>query len=59
MQLSLETPALVGYVTISAGCAVVGPGSLLPPDDLVRAADAALYQAKSVGRNRVQLAVNR
>jgi diguanylate cyclase (GGDEF)-like protein len=59
MQLSLETPALVGYITISAGCADVGPGRLLPPDGLVGAADAALYRAKSAGRNQVQFAPDR
>ena len=41
--------------TISIGVAVY-PGSAATLDDLLRAADAALYQAKADGRNRVHAA---
>ncbi len=37
-------------VTVSAGCAV---GIAIDPDALVAAADAALYEAKAAGRNRL------
>lgn len=40
-------------VTISVGVAVY-PGSAATVDDLVRAADEALYKAKAGGRNRVR-----
>jgi diguanylate cyclase (GGDEF)-like protein len=44
-----------GQVTISAGIALhAGPGAP-HPDALLRQADAALYQAKGAGRNRVVL----
>ncbi|MBF8305939.1 MAG: hypothetical protein HW398_1127 [Acidobacteria bacterium] len=42
-------------VTLSLGAAISG-GELLEIEDLLRAADAALYRAKRAGRNRVEAA---
>jgi diguanylate cyclase (GGDEF)-like protein len=42
-------------ITVSVGIAELHPG-LESPKDLVAAADAALYQAKESGRNRVEVA---
>ncbi|MRV72331.1 diguanylate cyclase [Duganella sp. FT92W] len=41
-----------GYVTVSIGVAIIVPDTGDTPDCLIRAADAALYQAKEQGRNR-------
>jgi diguanylate cyclase (GGDEF)-like protein len=40
-------------VTLSLGVATVVPSEQSSPDDLIASADAALYQAKREGRNRV------
>jgi diguanylate cyclase (GGDEF)-like protein len=43
-----------GIVTVSLGVASIVPSMDAAPDCLVRLADAALYRAKHLGRNRVQ-----
>jgi diguanylate cyclase (GGDEF)-like protein len=40
-------------ITISGGVATVPPGLVVTPDELLHAADKALYRAKCQGRNRI------
>ena len=48
-----HTGSEFGCVTVSAGVAHAQPNGIQQPVDLIEAADAALYQAKSGGRNLV------
>jgi two-component system, cell cycle response regulator len=45
-------------VTVSLGIAIAALEASLRPDDLIRAADKALYRAKALGRNRVESSVS-
>jgi diguanylate cyclase (GGDEF)-like protein len=42
-----------GHVTVSVGVARIAPNAMQHPDELLEAADAALYAAKHRGRNTV------
>lgn len=49
----------IGIVTVSGGCATAVPELGVRPEELVRIADRALYQAKAQGRNCVVCADER
>ncbi len=52
LEIDHKASNVADHVTISVGAAVVRPDGSMLPDQLVRTADDALYEAKSQGRNR-------
>jgi two-component system chemotaxis response regulator CheY len=52
-RLAIPSPATGGALTLSVGVAEVDPARDKTPADWIARADAALYAAKSRGRNRV------
>jgi diguanylate cyclase (GGDEF)-like protein len=56
IRLRLHAPTPLGYVTVSVGCASFEQGNQASMDELIGAADAALYRAKVAGRNQIHLA---
>ncbi|MBK6998473.1 MAG: diguanylate cyclase [Rhodoferax sp.] len=48
-----HSQSLFGHVTVSIGVACMVPAPHLGPENLIQAADAALYRAKEAGRNQV------
>jgi two-component system cell cycle response regulator len=61
MRVGIEVLALphtdspFGVLTVSAGLAVLEPGDMRSATEILRAADEALYRAKALGRNCVEL----
>jgi diguanylate cyclase (GGDEF)-like protein len=57
-RLAIPQPAVGpgGILTLSAGIAALGPGAATTAEELLQQADAALYRAKSAGRNQLALA---
>jgi two-component system chemotaxis response regulator CheY len=48
-----------GVLTFSAGLAILDPGRIESSKEVLDEADAALYRAKLLGRNRVERVVAR
>jgi diguanylate cyclase (GGDEF)-like protein len=57
-RLAIPQPAAEpgGRLTLSAGIAAFDPGEATTAEELLKRADAALYRAKSAGRNQLALA---
>ncbi|MCK8826606.1 GGDEF domain-containing protein [Natroniella acetigena] len=56
LKIKHEKSNVSKYVTVSVGLAVARPQDGIEKEKLIKIADAALYEAKENGRNRVELA---
>jgi diguanylate cyclase (GGDEF)-like protein len=56
LQIPHAFSAVAPVVTASLGLATIVPGRESDPEDILEAADRALYMAKGEGRNRVKIA---
>lgn len=56
LAIQREACELADRVTISGGVATVCPPQIATADELLHAADEALYRAKRLGRNRIAMA---
>lgn len=53
LSIPYQVGEIADRVTISGGVATIGPGMIATPEQLLRAADTALYRAKCQGRNQI------
>jgi diguanylate cyclase len=56
LSIGYDASRVSDRVTISGGVATVVPPNVATPDELLHAADQALYRAKCLGRNRIATA---
>ena len=56
LAIPYNASQLTDRVTISGGVATICPPATVDPDELLFAADKALYRAKCLGRNRIATA---
>jgi len=52
-ELRIENEGIKSVITVSLGVASLIPENGMEPDELIEAADRALYKAKKDGRNKV------